>query len=105
MFSQWLEAVCQAGLAKKVAILAGVLPLESAAEAQKLRETHPDFYVPKEVMERLQAPGHGAGKPGWAICVETIQKLKTMEGVRGIHILSGGKEAVVPELFAAAGLS
>jgi methylenetetrahydrofolate reductase (NADPH) len=104
-FSQWLEAVRQAGLTKKVAILASVLPLESAAEARKLRETHPDFYVPAEMMERLQASGNGAGKPGRAICVETIKNLKTMEGVRGIHILSGGKEAVVPELLAAAGLS
>ncbi len=104
-FSQWLEAVRQAGLTKKVAILASVLPLESAAEAQKLRETHPDFYVPDEVMKRLPASGNGAGKAGRALCVETIKNLKTMEGVRGIHILSGGKEAVVPELLAAAGLS
>ncbi|MGD0651835.1 MAG: methylenetetrahydrofolate reductase, partial [Verrucomicrobiia bacterium] len=104
-FSQWLDAVRQAGLTKKVAILASVLPLESAAEARKLGETHPDFYVPEEMMKRLQASGNGAGKPGRAICVETIKKLKTMEGVRGIHILSGGKEAVVPELLAAAGLA
>ena len=105
MFGQWLQAVRQAGLTKKAAILAGVLPLENATEAQKLRETHPDFYVPQEVMERLQASGSEAGRPGWAIGVETIKKLKTMEGVRGIHILSGGKEALVPDLLAAAGLS
>jgi len=104
-FSQWLEAVRQAGFTKKAAILAGVFPLESAAEAQKLRETHPDFYVPDEVTKKLPAAGNGAGKIGRAMCVETIKKLKTMEGVRGIHILSGGKEAVVPELLAAAGLS
>ena len=105
MFGQWLQAVRQAGLTKKAAILAGVLPLENATEAQKLRETHPDFYVPQEVMERLQASGSDAGRPGWAIGVETIKKLKTMEGVRGVHILSGGKEALVPDLLAAAGLS
>ena len=103
-FSRWLDAVRQAGLTRKVAILASVLPLESATEAQNLRVTHPDFYVPEEVMAGLQAPGSGSRRPGWAICVETIKKLKTMEGVRGVHILSGGKEAVVPELLAAAGL-
>ncbi len=104
-FSQWLDAVRQAGLTKKVAILASVFPLESAAEAQAVLKTHPDFYIPDAVMERLQASGNGGGKPGFALCVETIKKLKTMEGVRGIHILSGGKEAVVPELLAAAGLA
>jgi methylenetetrahydrofolate reductase (NADPH) len=84
--------------------LAGVFPLESAAEAQKLRETHPDFYVPDKVMKELPAAGNGAGKIGRAMCVETIRKLKTMKGVRGIHILSAGKEAEVPELLASAGL-
>jgi methylenetetrahydrofolate reductase (NADPH) len=100
-----LEAVRKAGLTKQVAILAGVLLLESAAEAQKLRETHPDFYVPEDVIQKLQASGNGGGKAGWALCVEIIKKLRTMEGVRGIHILSGGKEARVPELLAAAELS
>jgi methylenetetrahydrofolate reductase (NADPH) len=103
-FNEWLAAVRQAGLAKKTAILASVLPLESAAEGRKLRETHPDFYIPEEVLKRLGANGNG-GKEGRAICVETIKKLKSMDGVRGIHILSGGKEAMVPELLAAAGLS
>ncbi|HXP62073.1 MAG TPA: methylenetetrahydrofolate reductase [Dongiaceae bacterium] len=104
-FSRWLEAVRREGLTRKVAILASVLPLESAMEAQNLRVTHPDFYVPEEVIAGLQAPSSGSRSPGWAICVETIKKLKAMDGVRGVHILSGGKEAVVPDLLAAAGLS
>ena len=104
LFVQWLEAARQAGLTKKVTILAGVLPLENAAAAHQLRETHPDFYVPDAVLKKLEASGNGA-KPGWALCVDTIKKIKTMDGVRGIHILSGGQEAVVPELLAAAGLS
>ena len=39
-----------------------------------------------------------------AICAETIKQLKGLDGLRGIHILSGGKEALVPEILAAAGL-
>jgi hypothetical protein len=30
--------------------------------------------------------------------------IKHMHGLSGIHVLSGGKEAVVPELLAASGL-
>ncbi len=104
-FSQWLEAARRAGLTGQAAILASVFPLESTAEAQELRRTHPDFVIPEAVMERLRTSGDGGGKPGFTLCVETIKKLKIMEGVRGIHILSGGKEAVVPELLAIAGLS
>lgn len=91
-FSQWLGAVRQAGLTKKVAILPSVLPLENAEDVQKARKHHPDFCIPEGV------------KTGVAVCAETIKKLKAMEGVRGIHIFAGGKETLVPELLAAAGL-
>jgi methylenetetrahydrofolate reductase (NADPH) len=105
-FTQWLDAVRKEGLAKKTAILAGVFPLGSAAEAQKLRETYAEFQIPDKVIERLKKAGDvGAQKKeGIAICVETIKQLKTLEGLRGLHVFSGGKESLVPEILAAAGL-
>jgi methylenetetrahydrofolate reductase (NADPH) len=103
-FSQWLEAARKEGLTQKAAILASVYPLESAAEAQKLRDTFAEFCIPDEIIERLKKAGNDAKKTGVAICVETIKQLKGMDGVRGVHILSGGKEALVPEIVAAAGV-
>ena len=105
-FKLWLDAVRKEGFTKKVAILAGVYPLESAAEAQKLRDTYAEFCIPDQVIERLKKAGDAGAqkKEGLAICVETIKQLKGLEGLRGIHILSGGNEAVVPEIVAAAGL-
>lgn len=103
-FSQWLDAARKEGLTKKAAVLAGVFPLERATEAQKLRDTYAEFRIPDEVIDRLKASGNDARKQGLAICVEAIRKLKGMEGLRGIHVLSGGKEALVPEILAASGL-
>jgi methylenetetrahydrofolate reductase (NADPH) len=105
-FSQWLEAVRKEGLAQKTAILAGVFPLGSAAEAEKLRDTYAEFRIPDKTIERLKKAGDDTAqkKEGIAICAETIKQLKALEGLRGIHILSGGKEASVPEILAAAGL-
>jgi len=102
-FARWLEAAHQEGIPQRAAILAGVLPLESAAEAQKLCETYTDFFIPDDVIERLQKAGDSAAqqKEGLAICAEIVQKLKEMEGLRGIHVLSGGKESKVPEILAA----
>ena len=37
---------------------------------------------------------------GLTICIETIKKIKKMDGVRGLHILSGGKENLVSEIIA-----
>ena len=105
-FKLWLDAVRKEGLTKKVAILASVYPLDSAAEAQKLRDTYAEFCIPDKVIERLKKAGDAGAqkKEGLAICVETIKQLKGLDGLRGIHILSGGNEAVVPGIIAAAGL-
>jgi methylenetetrahydrofolate reductase (NADPH) len=103
-FGLWLDAARKEGLTKKAAILASVYPLESVEEAQKLRDTYAEFLIPDEVIERLRKAGEAGKKEGLAMCVETIQQLKAMDGLRGIHILSGGKEAVVPDLVAASGL-
>jgi methylenetetrahydrofolate reductase (NADPH) len=105
-FRQWLDAARKEGLTKKAAILAGVFPLANAAEAQKLRDTYGEFCIPDQIIERLKKAGDDEAqkKEGLALCVETIKQLKGLDGVRGIHMLSGGKEAVVPGLMAAAGL-
>jgi hypothetical protein len=36
--------------------------------------------------------------------VETINKIKQMNGLSGIHIISGGKEDIVNEIISQAGL-
>jgi methylenetetrahydrofolate reductase (NADPH) len=104
IFARWLEAVHKEGITGKTAILAGVMPLASAAEGKKLNETYTDFNIPEEVLARMEsASGEDAQKKeGAAICAEIITKIKGLPGLRGIHILSGGNEAIVPQLISAA---
>ncbi len=105
-FTEWLDAAKSEGITDKAAILAGVMPLASADEAEELRNTFTDFVIPDSIVERLRAAGDADAqkKEGIAICTEFIQKIKALDGVKGIHVLSGGKEAIVPELITAAGL-
>jgi methylenetetrahydrofolate reductase (NADPH) len=104
-FGQWLDAAISGGITAKAAILAGVIPLDCAVEAQRLRDTYTDYCIPDNVIDRLKKAGGEAAqkKEGIAICIETIKKLKKMEGLRGIHILCGCKGKVAPEVVAAAG--
>jgi methylenetetrahydrofolate reductase (NADPH) len=106
-FNQWLDAAVDAGIAGKTAILAGVPLLESAVEAESLRDKYTEFQIPDDVIKRLKSAGDAKAqkKEGLALCVETIQRLKDMKGLRGIHILSGGKEEIIPEILGASGLS
>jgi 5,10-methylenetetrahydrofolate reductase len=79
------------------------MPLQSAEQAQKLLDTHTDFNIPASIIDRLKTAGdaNAQKKEGIKIAAETIKKLKGMAGLRGIHILSGGNEAAVPELLTA----
>ncbi|HSW01092.1 MAG TPA: methylenetetrahydrofolate reductase [Sedimentisphaerales bacterium] len=105
-FAAWLEAARKEKLVDRTAILAGVLPLTSVEEAETLRATHTDLSIPDAVVARLKAAGNTVAqeKEGLTICAEIVAQLKAMKGVRGLHIVSGGKEGIVQKLRAAAGL-
>jgi methylenetetrahydrofolate reductase (NADPH) len=68
-FTRWMDAVREAGLDQKVAIIASVQPSKGVATA-----------------------------------AEMAARLKSIPGVRGIHILSGGCEALAASVIQEAGL-
>lgn len=107
MFSDWFNAAKNEGITDKCAVIAGVLPLESADEAEKLSAKYTDFHIPAAVIERLKASGNADSqkKEGLAICAEIIGKMKNIPGLRGIHLFSGGKEHLIPEILTSSGLS
>lgn len=102
-FEMWLKAAREAGLADKAVILAGVMPLTSAAQAKELAAVHTDIVIPETITDRLIAAGdrEDQEKEGRAIAVEIITKLKDLPGLRGVHILSGGNESSVSAIVKA----
>ena len=105
-FRQWLEALRSEGITEKVAILAGVMPLVSYDEAKKLADTYTDLNIPDGVLQRVKKAGNEEEqkKEGLAICSEVIKSIRHMPGLRGVHILSGGNETIVPQIMTAASL-
>jgi methylenetetrahydrofolate reductase (NADPH) len=105
-FKEWMEMARNEGMTEKVAILAGVLPLNGVAEAEELCEKHTDFHIPDDVITRMKKAGdqEAQRKEGVAIAAEIVKEIKKIDGVRGVHFLSGGKETTIPELLTATGL-
>jgi methylenetetrahydrofolate reductase (NADPH) len=65
----------------------------------------PGMDVPDEMIERLKGvPKEKQSEEGIKICVETIQRLREIPGVRGIHIMAIEWEEKVSEIAKAAGL-
>ena len=100
-----MKEVRKRGLHKRVHILAGVTPLKSAGMARYMRDKVAGMDVPDAVIARMEKfKGPEARAEGITICVETIQKLRKMEGVAGVHIMAIEWEEAVPEIVEKAGL-
>ncbi len=106
VFEAWLDKVRDLGLCDKTAILAGVTPLKSAGMAKYMRDKVPGMDVPDEIVDRLAGvPKDKQAEEGIAVCVETIARLREMDGVRGIHLMAIEWEHKVPEILQRAGLA
>jgi len=104
-FEQWMKMVCDRGLHEKVHILAGMTPMKTAGMAKYMKKRVPGMDVPDEVVKRLaDTPKEKQGEEGIKICIEAIQRLKEVQGVRGFHIMAIEWEEKVPEIVEAAGL-
>jgi 5,10-methylenetetrahydrofolate reductase len=103
-FTLWMDAVRAAGLDQKVAIIASVLPLTGADKAESLRQRQTYGPIAEAVIARLRGSAD-ASKEGLTMAAEAAAQLKTVAGLRGIHILSGGSEAVAGQVIAVAKLA
>jgi methylenetetrahydrofolate reductase (NADPH) len=104
-FAEWMRQVVDMGLHEKVAILAGVTPLKSVGMGKYMKNLVPGMDVPDEVIERLKGvEKEKQSAEGIKICIESIQRLKEMEGVRGVHIMAIEWEEKVKEIAEGAGL-
>ena len=89
----------------KVKILAGIVLLESADMAQEMNDNVPGVSVPKNLIEEMTSVG-GEKKldKGIEIAGRIVKQIEEESICDGVHIMAGGKEKVVPDILAAAGL-
>jgi methylenetetrahydrofolate reductase (NADPH) len=100
-----MKAVRDLGVHTRCSILAGVTPLKSAGMARYMAENVPGISIPEQIVKRMSEAPKGKGpEVGLAICRETIEQLRAIEGVAGIHIMAVEWEQKVREIVEAAGL-
>ena len=100
-FGRFMEKVRERGLHERAYILAGIFVNKSLKSIQMTQlvagMSVPDEYVKRfEQAEDVQAEGVN-------IAVELIEKIKVIEGIRGIHIMAVGWEEIVPSIVERAG--
>lgn len=104
-FEKWMEGVRAKGLHEKTHILAGVTPMKSVGAARFMRNKVPGMDVPQDVVDRMaDVPKEQQPEEGVKICIETMERLKKVEGVAGFHIMAIEWEEKVEEIVKGAGL-
>ena len=104
-FEKWMAGVRDRGLHEKVSILAGITPMKSAGRARYMKNKVPGMDVPDDLVKRIAGVDKKKqAEEGITIAVESIERLKAVEGVRGFHIMAIEWEQKVPEIVERAGL-
>lgn len=123
-FKKFMEKVRELGIHKQTYLLPGVSPLKSPTMAKYMRDNVPGILIPDEIIKRMEgagAPWTGKSKDeltpedkkarskawqseGIKICIETIQQLREVEGVVGVHIMAIEWEEAVKPIVEGAGL-
>jgi len=90
---------------ENVKILAGIVLLASAGMARYMNQNVPGIFVPQDLIDELAGAEKGkALQTGIQIAGRLIRTIKEESICDGVHIMAIGREGVVPDILAAAGL-
>jgi methylenetetrahydrofolate reductase (NADPH) len=98
---RYLARLAECGLAGKLHILIGVVPLRSAKSAQWMKEKLFGTIIPDAMVARMEAASDPLAE-GRKICVEVVRELSDIAGVSGVHIMAPNNDAAVPDVIRAA---
>lgn len=100
-FGAWWQEITRRGLQRQTAFVAGIRVLTDAAQAAAYAAQRPVPRIPAGMLERLAAKSGAAAQraEGIAIAIETIERLKSLEGLRGFELRTDGDEDAVLEII------
>ncbi len=98
-FREWMKGVVDRGIHEKLFILGGVTPFKSFGMARYMANNVPGMDVPDELLKRMKdTPKEKQAEEGINIAVETIEELRQIPGIAGVHIMAIEWEQKVGEI-------
>ena len=100
---RFMADVVKMGLHERVKILVGITPLKSPKMAHHMQDNVPGLQLPEALCRRMEQAADPK-EEGIAIAVETINAIRQIEGIAGIHLMPVLWEDVTPIVAERAGL-
>lgn len=105
-FKTYMQQANDMGLTEQAFILVGITPLKSVGMARYMATKVAGMDVPDKVLDRIASvPKEKQADEGIKMAVETIEQVREIKGVAGIHLMAIEWEHKVPEILEAAGLA
>jgi methylenetetrahydrofolate reductase (NADPH) len=86
VFEEWMAEVVKNRIHEKTKIIAGVLPIKNRNTAKRLAHDVPGLSVPGDIVERMSSAADEEAE-GLKIAAETIESVRKIKGISGIHIM------------------
>ncbi len=99
----FMREIVDRGLHEQAKILVGITPMKSPKMARHMQNNVPGNQVPEELCVRMEQAADPK-EEGIAIAVETIQAVRQIPGISGIHLMPVLWEDVIPIVVERAGL-
>ncbi|MDD2735446.1 MAG: methylenetetrahydrofolate reductase C-terminal domain-containing protein [Desulfuromonadaceae bacterium] len=103
LFEKFMAEVRAHGLDHHCHLLVGIGPLPSVRTARWLNGNVPGVRIPEKVIHRLEQ-SQDPKREGIKICIETIQFLREITGVAGVHLMGHKNEPVLAEIIIESGV-
>jgi methylenetetrahydrofolate reductase (NADH) len=98
---RYMTRLAEHGLADKVSVLIGIVPLRSAKSARWIKDKLYGAIIPDAIIDRMEQASDPAAE-GRRICLDMVTELAAIPHVAGCHIMAPGNDAVVPGIITAA---
>jgi methylenetetrahydrofolate reductase (NADH) len=104
LVARFMQQVRDLGLDNRCGILCGVGPIRSRRGLAFLRAL-PGVYIPEAIVQRMERiPEDQMQHEALDLCSETIQQLREIPGIKGVHIIASGWDDFIPEVLTRAGI-
>jgi methylenetetrahydrofolate reductase (NADPH) len=100
---EWADLVRPRGVFERAKVLVGLVPLRSTKNARFLDGLF-GVHVPPAAFDLLEAAGDDAEAAGTRFAVDTIGKIRAIDGIAGVHLMGVGRDDLVRSVVEAAGL-
>ena len=106
-FAEWLAPLVRLGITERAPLLVGVAPPRSSRMLEHLHDNLPGVEVDDVTFARMDGlEGDAAKAEGVEIAADVIERVRSIPGVAGVHLMAPGWETeAVPWLVERAGLA